>query len=47
MIGASHSLNYSLWEYGRSSTPAMQLMGDHGVTVRLESDMKRFSRAIR
>jgi len=47
LIGASHSANYTLWEYGRPASPPLQILGEAGVTRRLESEMKRFSNHIR
>ena len=36
-----------LWEYGRPASPALQVLGEVGITRRLESEMKRFSQTIR
>ncbi|XP_059097069.1 spondin-1-like isoform X2 [Tigriopus californicus] len=47
LIGASHNLNYSFWEYGQTATQALQLLGEKGITFRLESQMKLFSDSIR
>lgn len=47
LIGASHSANYSLWEYGRPASQALQVLGEIGLTRSLESQMKRFSPTIR
>lgn len=47
LIGASHSENYTLWEYGRESTPALQFLGENGITRKIEMDMKRYTQHIR
>ena len=36
-----------MWEYGRHASPPLQVLGEKGVTRRLESEMKRFSNYIR
>jgi len=47
LIGASHSVNYTLWEYGRQASVPLQILGEHGITRRLETEMKSFSQEIR
>lgn len=47
IIGASHSVNYSLWEIGRLASPSLSLLGEVGYTANLEKDMKRYSPHIR
>jgi hypothetical protein len=47
MIGASHSINYDLWMYGGTATPAMAMLAETGETKKLETDMKSQSHHIR
>ena len=38
---------FRLWEYGRPASQALQVLGEVGVTMRLEKEMKRYSPLIR
>ncbi|CAB4057554.1 unnamed protein product [Lepeophtheirus salmonis] len=47
LIGASHSSNFSIWDYGEIASSALQELGENGITRPLESQMKQYSHTIR
>lgn len=40
MLGASHSLNYSLYEYNKVATDGLKEIAEWGNTYKAESEMK-------
>ncbi|XP_045137264.1 spondin-1-like isoform X1 [Portunus trituberculatus] len=47
IIGASHSKDYMVWEYGKEASDGLQQVAEWGSTRRLESELKRQSNHIR
>lgn len=40
IIGATHSKNYSVWEYGGYATPGIKELAEYGVVSTLEEELK-------
>ncbi|CAG9857851.1 unnamed protein product [Phyllotreta striolata] len=47
IIGASHSVNYTFWNYGGIASEGMRQLAEHGNTRMLESELKSKSEHIR
>lgn len=47
IIGASHSSDYMVWEYGKEASDGLKQVAEWGSTRRLESELKRQSDHIR
>lgn len=47
IIGASHTVGYRFWEYGKRASPGLRQVAEHGSTRDLESELKEESEHIR
>ncbi|CAM1294394.1 SPON1 (predicted), partial [Pycnogonum litorale] len=47
IIGASHSADFRMWEYGGKATPGVKDLAQYGITKNLESELKLESDRIR
>lgn len=47
IIGASHSADYRIWEYGGYASEGVRQVAEKGITKKLESELKQESNKIR
>ncbi|XP_076311519.1 spondin-1-like [Tachypleus tridentatus] len=47
IIGASHTVNFRMWEYGGFATEGVRHLGEQGTSKKLESELKTQSEKIR
>lgn len=40
IIGASHTVDYRFWDYGRRASDGLQQIAEHGSTRKLEFELK-------
>lgn len=47
IAGASHSKDYSIWNYGEYATPAVKSICEYAHTQQLETEMRKNSKFVR